>query len=117
MAKNFIQPGNTITLTNEDVTDAVALASGDGYLSGSIFGVAQTDVAVGDAGEFDLVGVWELAKVSAEAWTVGEKIYWVAADGNATTTAGANKLIGVAVEAADNPSATGKVRLSGAFTI
>jgi predicted RecA/RadA family phage recombinase len=117
MAKNYIQPGNTITLTNTDVTDAAALASGDGYLAGSIFGVAQTDVAVGDDGEFALIGVWALAKVSAQAWTVGQRIYWAEASGECTTTASSNKLIGVAVEAADNPSATGKVRLSGAFTI
>ncbi|RWO29584.1 MAG: DUF2190 family protein [Mesorhizobium sp.] len=117
MAKNFIQPGDTITLTNEDVTDAADLASGDGYLSGSIFGVAQTDVAVGDDGEFAVVGVWELPKVSAQAWTRGQRIYWAVATGECTTTAGSNKLIGVATEAADNPSALGKVRLSGAFTI
>ncbi|TGQ69523.1 DUF2190 family protein [Mesorhizobium sp. M00.F.Ca.ET.186.01.1.1] len=117
MAKNYIQPGNTITWTNEDVTGAVDVASGDGVVAGSLFGVAQTDIAIGDDGELALIGVWELPKVSAQAWTFGQRIYWVAASGEATTTAGSNKLIGVAVEAADNPSATGKVRLSAAFTI
>ncbi|TPN44876.1 DUF2190 family protein [Mesorhizobium sp. B1-1-7] len=117
MAKNYIQPGNTITWTNEDVTGAVDVASGDGVVAGSLFGVAQTDIAVGDSGELGLIGVYELPKVSAQAWTVGERIYWVAASGEATGTAGSNKLIGVAIEAAANPSSTGKVRLTAAFTI
>jgi len=117
MAKKYIQPGNEITWTNEDVTGAADVASGDGVVAGSLFGVAQTDIAVGDSGTLALIGVWELPKVSAQAWDVGDKIYWVAADGECTTTAGSNKLIGVAIEAAANPSATGKVRLSAAFTI
>lgn len=117
MAKNFIQPGNTVTWTNPDVTGSVDVASGDGVVAGSLFGVAQTDIAVGDSGELALTGVWELPKVSAQAWTVGQRIYWDAAAGNATTAASSNKLIGVAIEAAANPSATGKVRLSAAFTL
>ncbi|ESY72527.1 hypothetical protein X740_33230 [Mesorhizobium sp. LNHC221B00] len=117
MAKNYIQPGNTISWTNADVTGAVDVASGDGVVAGSLFGVAQGDIAVGDSGELGLIGVYDLEKVSAQAWTFGQRIYWDATAGNATTTASSNKLIGVAVEAAANPSATGKVRLSAAFTI
>lgn len=117
MAKNFIQPGDTVTWTNADVTGAVDVASGDGVVAGSLFGVAEGDIAVGDSGELSLVGVRELPKVSAQAWTFGAKIYWDATAGDATTTSSSNKLIGVAVEAAANPSSTGKVRLSAAFTI
>jgi predicted RecA/RadA family phage recombinase len=115
--KNYIQPGNEITWTNEDVTGAVDVASGAGVVAGSLFGVAAVDIAVGDTGTLSLEGVYELPKVSAQAWTFGERIYWDAADGEATATAGSNKLIGVAIEAAANPSATGKVRLTAAFTI
>ncbi|RWH86440.1 MAG: DUF2190 family protein [Mesorhizobium sp.] len=117
MAKNYIQPGNEITITNEDVTDAAAIASGDGVLIGSLFGVAQVDIAVGAEGTIGLIGVYSLPKVSAQAWTVGQRIYWAAATSECTTTASSNKLIGVAVEAAANPSATGTVRLSAGFTI
>lgn len=117
MAKNYIQPGNEVTWTNEDVTGAVDVASGDGVVAGSLFGVAQTDIAVGDSGTLSLIGVWELPKVSAQAWTYGAKIYWDASTGEATATASSNKLIGVAVEAAANPSSTGKVRLTAAFTV
>jgi len=115
MAKNFIQPGDVVTLTNEDHTDAVTINSGEGFLVGSIFGVAQGDVAVGDDGEFDTRGAYDLAKVSAQAWTVGQKIYWDDSVKLCTTTSGGNTLIGVAIAVADNPSATGIVRLNGSF--
>lgn len=115
--KNYIQPGNSISWTNEDVTGAADVASGDGVVAGSIFGVAKVDIPVGESGELDLVGVFSLAKVSAQAWTYGQRVYFDASTGEATTTASSNKLIGVAVEAAANPSATGKVRLSAAFTL
>ncbi|MFN4141633.1 DUF2190 family protein [Aestuariivirga sp.] len=111
--KNYVQPGDTLTLTVADVTDATDLSAGDGYLVGNIFDVAATDVAVGDSGEFAVVGVFDLAKVSAQAWTVGAAIYWDTTTGLCTTTSGGNTLIGKAVLAASNPSATGRVRLNG----
>lgn len=117
MATNYVQPGDHITVENADVTDAVAFSAGDGVLIGSLFGVALVDIAVGDSGAIATKGVWTLPKVSAQAWTVGQKIYWAAATSNATTTAGSDKQIGVAVATADNPSSTGTVLLNGAFTI
>lgn len=105
--KNFIQPGRVVT-----VTAPANVSSGDGVLVGALFGVAFTDAASGAAIEIGTEGVFELAKTSAQAWSVGAKIYW---DGSKCTTAdgsGANTLIGNAVEIAANPSPTGKVRLS-----
>lgn len=107
---NFVQKGKTLTLTAP-----YTVTSGSGALVGSIFGVAATDVASGVAGEFSVVGVFTLAKNSAEAWTVGELIYWDNTNKVATATATSNKLIGVATAAAANPSSTGNVRLNGAF--
>ncbi len=107
MAKNFIQPGDTITVpAPADVT------SGSGVLVGSLFGVAAFDAKSGDDVEIYTKGLWGLPKTSAQAWTVGAKIYW---DGSKCTTAdgsGANTLIGHALAVAANPSATGIVRLS-----
>lgn len=111
--KNYVQAGDTLTLTVVDNTDAVDLSAGDGYVVGTIFGVAQHDIAAGESGEFALVGVFDLAKVSAQAWAVGDAIYWDASAGNATTTSGGNTLIGKAVAVAANPSSTGRVRLNG----
>src|SRR5262245_31229773 len=108
--KNFVQNGNIVTLTAP-----YARTSGQGLLVGSIFGVAQTDAASGAAVESVVEGVVDLTKVSAQAWTAGNLIYWDDTAKNATTVSTSNKLVGVAIAAAANPSSTGRVRLNGAF--
>ena len=65
--KNYVQPGNTITLTAP-----YDVASGDGLLVGSIFGVATGAAANGEAIEAALVGVFDLKKVGSQAWAVGD---------------------------------------------
>lgn len=108
---NFIQKGDTLTLTAP-----YAVSSGGGALIGSIFGIAAQDVANAASGEFYVgSGVVTHAKTSAQAWTVGLPIYWDDTNKVMTSTSTSNKLIGVAVAAAANPSATGTVRLNGAF--
>ena len=108
--KNFIQDGNVVTLTAPyDVT------SGGGLLVGSIFGVATNDATSGSNVEARLTGVHQLAKTSAQAWTQGALIYWDGTNKVCTTTSTDNTLIGAAVAAAANPSATGTVRLNGVF--
>jgi predicted RecA/RadA family phage recombinase len=106
MATNHIQPGNTLTLAAP-----YDVVSGAGLLVGTIFGVAQYDALSGVDVEADTVGVWELPKTSAQAWTVGALIYWDNSAKVCTTTSTSNTLIGAAVAAAANPSATGKVWL------
>lgn len=109
--KNYIQPGNVIT-----VTAPATLASGDGCLVGALFGVACGAYEINADAELALVGVFELPKTSAQAWTAGAKVYWSATEKACTTTATGNTLIGVAVKAAANPSATGFVRLNGSVS-
>lgn len=104
--KNFVQTGAVIALAAP-----YAVSSGGGALVGSLFGVAQADAANGADVALVTEGVFDLAKVSAQAWTVGAKIYWDDTAKNCTTTATDNTLIGVAVAAAANPSSTGTVRL------
>lgn len=108
--KNYIQKGDILTLIAP-----YARSSGQGALIGSIFGIATNDVASGASGEFIVEGVVELAKNSAEGWTQGELVYWDDTNKVCTATSTSNKLIGVAVAAAANPSATGIVRLNEAF--
>jgi predicted RecA/RadA family phage recombinase len=109
--KNYVQPGNTITLTAP-----YAVASGDGLLVGSIFGVASGDADDAAIVEAALVGVFDLKKVASQAWGVGDKIYWDNANKQTTKTATSNTLIGVAVEAVANGAGdvVGRVRLNGA---
>jgi len=106
--KNYIQPGKVVTVPAPyDVT------SGDGALVGALFGIASTNAASGDDVEIETCGVFEIKKTSAQAWTVGAKVYWDNTNKVATTTASGNTLIGAAVQAAANPSETGVVRLNG----
>lgn len=109
MATNFVQDGDILTLTAPYARDA-----GQGALIGTaLFGVAITDLASSAVGAFQMCGVHTLTKTSAQAWTVGALIYWDNSQKECTTTSSGNTLIGVAVAAADNPSATGQVRLYG----
>lgn len=107
--KNYVQPGENITLAAP-----YDVASGAGVLVGSIFGVAQETVLSGADVVMVRRGVFELAKTSAQAWTVGAKIYWDDTAKACTTVSTSNTLIGAAAAAAANPSDTGTVLLDGA---
>jgi predicted RecA/RadA family phage recombinase len=110
--KNFIQPGEVITLTAP-----YAVVSGAGLLVGSIFGVATGVAAISASVEAAVTGVFDLAKATGAAWTQGARIYWDDTAKNCTTTASTNKLIGVAVLAAASGDTVGRVRLTAAFTL
>lgn len=105
--KNFVQDGDVLTLT-----PAAAVASGVGYLFGTaLFGVATGDVASGAAGEFITEGVVEIAKTSALAIAVGDRLYWDATNKCVNKTTASQECVGVAVAAAANPSATVLMKL------
>ncbi|MEQ8639396.1 MAG: DUF2190 family protein [Alphaproteobacteria bacterium] len=110
--KNYVQPGNTITLSAP-----YDVASGDGLLVGSVFGVAAGDAASGATVETALIGVFDLKKVASQAWSAGDKVYWDNTNKEATKTATANTLIGVATEAVAGGAGDviGRVRLNGSF--
>ena len=110
--KNYVQPGNTITLTAP-----YAVTSGDGLLIGSIFGVAAGTAAVGEAVEAALTGVYDLKKVASQAWAAGDKVYWDNTAKEATKTTTSNTLIGVAVVAVAGGAGDtiGRVRLNASF--
>lgn len=104
--KNHVSPGDYI-----GVAAPYDVAAGAGCLVGSLFGVAANTVLQNATVELAVVGVFELKKTSAQAWTVGAKIYWDNTNKECTTTSSGNTLIGVATEAAANPTAVGRVRL------
>jgi len=110
--KNFVQPGNTITLTAP-----YAVASGEGLLVGAIFGVAAADAASGEPVETALVGIYDLKKTASQAWAAGDKVYWDNTAKEATKTTTSNTLIGVAVAAVAGGAGDtiGRVRLNGSF--
>lgn len=103
--KNYIQEGCRVKLAAP-----YAVLSGAGALVGTLFGVAIKDLANAEEGEFQLEGVFELAKASG-AITQGAKVYWDNTAKNLTTTAMSNTLVGVAIVAAGMSDATAIVRL------
>ncbi|MGV6848558.1 MAG: DUF2190 family protein [Marinibacterium sp.] len=106
--KNYVQPGENLT-----VTLSGTVSSGDGVLVGSIFGIAQEDGVSGDAITIIRRGVFDLAKTSAQAWAVGDPVFWDAGNSECTTVVTDNTLIGYAVADAADPSDTGHVLLTG----
>ena len=105
--KNFTQEGESLSLV-----PAAAVASGVGYLFGtSLFGVAVNDVASGASGEFVTEGVVTLAKTSALAIAVGDRVFWDPAAKVVNKTLTAQQCVGIAVAAAANPSSTVSVKL------
>lgn len=109
--KNFLQPGHTLT-----VTAPYALASGDGCLVGSIFGVSCGAYANGatDA-EIRVEGVFELPTLGTDTPSQGALAYWDNGNKRCTTTASGNTKIGVFTTAKANGVTLGVVRLSAAF--
>lgn len=105
--KNYVRDGDRIPLT----APSGGVVGGNGYLIGTLFVVAVGSAAQGQPFEAQTTGVITLPKLNAQAWTEGAKIYWDAANSRCTTVASGNTLVGVAAEAASDPSATGNVRL------
>ena len=105
--KNYLQDGDTLTLT-----PTAAVSSGVGYLFGAaLFGVAASDCAANVAGAFVAEGVVEIGKTSALAIAAGDVLYWDGANKVVNKTATSQRAVGIAVEAAANPSATVKMRI------
>lgn len=106
--KNYVSDGNTITITAPE-----ALTSGDGVKIGLLFGVATADALSGAEAVIQRKGVVNIAKVSAQAWAVGDLIYWDEGNDLATTASATGLInIGIATAVAANPSSTGEMVIS-----
>lgn len=107
--QNFIQPGDTLSLA-----PSADVASGIGYLFGtSLFGVATGDRTSGVVGSFVVEGVVEIAKTSALAISVGDRLFWDATNKVVNKTTTAQQCVGIAVSAAANPSSTVLMKIGG----
>lgn len=108
--KNFVGMGNTIKFT----AGGTVLA-GEALVIGTLVGVNTSTVYSGQEGVANLTGVYEFAKPGSQAWTLGAKVYWDAANKQATTTSSGNTLMGVAYEVVGSGAGEtkGKVRLDG----
>ncbi len=109
--KNFVQEGCTLELD-----PGATVASGTGCLFGAaLFGVAVVDGVSGTKSAFQMRGVVEIAKTSALAISVGDRLFWDATNKVVNKTTTAQQQVGVAVEAAANPSSTVKMLLMPAL--
>ncbi len=104
--KNAIQKGVTLTLLA-----AAAIVSGEAVLVGKIFGVAMTNVAAGQQGEFETEGVFELPALGSDVAAQGAILYWDSVNKRLTTTAAGNTRVGVAVVAKANGPALATIKI------
>ena len=107
--KNFVQPGDTVTVT----APTGGVTSGSGVLIGGLFGIDAFDAAEGNEVEIATRGVFQLPK-AAEAIDAGNRVYFdpalgVVTDSDTTETA----LIGACIKDAESGDASCLVRLDG----
>ena len=88
-----------------------------GVIIGTLFGVAITDAAAGEPVELCYQGVVEIAKTSALAIGVGDRLFWDDTNKVVNKTTTAQQQVGVAVAAAANPSATVKMLIRAALPV
>ena len=78
MAKNFVQRGDTLTLTAPaDVTGGQIVSIGE------LVGIAAGDAASGADFDLHLTGVWDLPKVGTDVIAIGDLVF---ADGDGLVT-------------------------------
>lgn len=106
--KNYLQPGENPTFTAPaNVTKDVGVKIGD------ILVIAQETKLTGEQFTGLRIGVVEHAKLSAQAWTEGQRVHWDDTNKRFTTVTTGNFTAGVAYRVAANPSSTGLVLLFG----
>jgi predicted RecA/RadA family phage recombinase len=109
--RNYIQPGDVLTLT----APVGGVVSGNGYKIGQLFVVAAADAEAAEEFEGQASGVFDLPKTTGAAWTEGALLYWDNSGHKVTVTATSNLLIGSASRKGGELSAAavGRVRLNG----
>jgi len=112
--RNFVQPGDQLTVAAPYEVDA-----GQGVLVGALFGVAFGDAANGTSVDIATVGVFDIAKPTADVFTVGAPVFFDTAtktarshgDTDSNSAGDSEACIGVAVAAAGAGTSTVRVRL------
>ncbi|MGC1272626.1 MAG: DUF2190 family protein [Planctomycetaceae bacterium] len=103
----FVQEGAAI-----DYIPGADVAAGEVVVQGDLLGVARLDIRAGALGVLAICGVFDFAKTTDIAYTVGTILYWDNVNDVVTVTATGNKAIGKVVRAAATTDPTVRVRLS-----
>jgi predicted RecA/RadA family phage recombinase len=112
MSTNGIQKGDVLTL----IAPAGGVVSGVPVVIGSLFVVPAVTAVETAPFSGDVVGVFELPKLSTAVLAAGTKVSWDATNKRCVVPGTGMIPIGAATEAAGNGTATAKVRLDGVST-
>lgn len=104
--RNYVQPGDVLT-----IPAPAAVSSGGVVIAGALKGIASGDAALGASVDVATVGVFELSKVGANEFAVGDTVYWDSVAELATSVSTDNTGIGFAVAAAGAGSALVRVKI------
>ncbi|SDG17194.1 DUF2190 family protein [Rhodobacter capsulatus] len=110
--KNFIQHGHYLTVP----APAGGAVTGEGLLSGNIFGVVAYSAGPGEVLELAVNGVYALPKATTAVLTVGAQVAWDNTAKNINVPGTGRYPVGVATEDAGNGSTSVNVRLDGVGT-
>lgn len=103
----FVHEGAAI-----DYTPTADVSAGDVIVQGDLIGVARLDIKANVLGALAVIGVFDFAKATNVAYTVGQILYWDDTNDIVSTTATGNKQIGKVVRAAATTDPTVRARLS-----
>lgn len=88
--KNYVQPGNSLSIP----APAGGAVAGAPCSIGSLRGFYAASAPEGQLVEVPRVGVFDVVKAAAEAWGIGDKLYYNAANSNFTKTSAGAVLFG-----------------------
>lgn len=103
----FVHDGYAI-----DYTPGADVASGDVIVQGDLVGVVRFDIKANVLGALAVAGVFDFAKNTGVAYTVGQILYWDDTNNIVTSTATGNKLIGKVARAAATTDTSVRIRMS-----
>lgn len=106
--KNAVSSGNVIPHT-----PTAAVSSGAVVLIGTKIGVAVADIAANATGSLQVVGEFQVAKLSTDAVAQGAALYWDNTSKRLTTTASGNTYAGFATQAAGAGTSVVNIKING----
>ena len=108
MAKNFLQEGKTIAITNGTTK---AISSGDPVVIGAVIAVAITDIPAASVGDGFTCGVFILPKLAADIVPAGTAVF--IKDGNIQLDSKDAVAAGIAWEDAGANATVVAVKING----
>lgn len=89
-----ISEGNSIPHT-----PGSAITAGDVVVQGDLVAIAEVDIAANELGALSVRGIYKLPKNTAQAFSVGDLLFWDDSADELTTTSTSNKLAGKCTQA------------------